>query len=300
MPNLKSRNDEAAGLTGISKSLVAQKKKARRKLRKPPAPRSIIGLQRTYIRDLIDIVGVAGDLIVSALRPVLPTVIETAMPRKKDSRNDGWADDVRLAMNSARLQFLRRYTPEELRGISNKQAGRVDRFNAAEFDRQYATVVGIAIPRSETWLNERIQGFVTENVSLITTLEESHFGKVEQLILRNVQGGSVGSDITAAVQDLIDQVEDVEGSTEARAALIARDQTSKFNGALNQARQVDVGVNKYIWSTSLDERVRDSHAEKEGEIFSWDDPPADTGHPGQDIQCRCVALPYFDETQVEE
>ena len=44
------------------------------------------------------------------------------------------------------------------------------------------------------------------------------------------------------------------------------------------------------WLTSDDERVRPSHREKVGKFFRWDDPPADTGHPGADIQCRCVAI----------
>ena len=34
-----------------------------------------------------------------------------------------------------------------------------------------------------------------------------------------------------------------------------------------------------------------SHQEKEGNRYSWDAPPADTGHPGQDYNCRCSAQP---------
>ena len=46
--------------------------------------------------------------------------------------------------------------------------------------------------------------------------------------------------------------------------------------------------------------MRDSHRHLNGKRFSWNDPPvvdARTGrrcHPGQDYQCRCVALPVFD------
>lgn len=78
--------------------------------------------------------------------------------------------------------------------------------------------------------------------------------------------------------------------SESRAELIARDQTLKLNGEITQVRQQAAGVNSYVWSTSLDERVRDEHAELEGEVFSWDSPP-EPGHPGQDFQCRCVAIP---------
>ncbi|MDD0884230.1 phage head morphogenesis protein, partial [Xylella fastidiosa subsp. multiplex] len=35
---------------------------------------------------------------------------------------------------------------------------------------------------------------------------------------------------------------------------------------------------------------REDHAAHDGTVFRWSDPPA-TGHPGQDYNCRCVAIP---------
>ncbi|PZX44501.1 SPP1 gp7 family putative phage head morphogenesis protein [Roseinatronobacter thiooxidans] len=50
----------------------------------------------------------------------------------------------------------------------------------------------------------------------------------------------------------------------------------------------------YIWRTCRDGKVRSSHVEREGQVFSWDDPP-EGGHPGEDYNCRCTAGPFFDE-----
>lgn len=50
----------------------------------------------------------------------------------------------------------------------------------------------------------------------------------------------------------------------------------------------------YIWRTQRDGKVRSSHAEREGQIFSWDDPP-EGGHPGEDYGCRCTAELYLPE-----
>ena len=47
----------------------------------------------------------------------------------------------------------------------------------------------------------------------------------------------------------------------------------------------------YVWRTRGDERVRLSHAQNDGRLFAWDEPPA-TGHPGEDFGCRCTAEPY--------
>jgi len=82
--------------------------------------------------------------------------------------------------------------------------------------------------------------------------------------------------------------------SESRAALIARDQTLKLNGQMMKVRQQNAGITSYTWSTSGDDRVRDEHAALEGEQFDWTSPPA-PGHPGEDIQCRCVAIPFVEE-----
>jgi SPP1 gp7 family putative phage head morphogenesis protein len=79
-----------------------------------------------------------------------------------------------------------------------------------------------------------------------------------------------------------------------RADLIARDQTLKLNGQINEIRQRNAGIDRYEWSTSRDERVREEHEALEGRVFSWSDPP-EPGHPGEDFQCRCVAIPVLDE-----
>ena len=92
---------------------------------------------------------------------------------------------------------------------------------------------------------------------------------------------------------MVQQIKDIGKTTEKRAIFIARDQSSKLNAALTQARHEDVGITKYTWSTSGDERVRESHAEKDGQVFEYANPPADTGHPGHDFNCRCVQIPYL-------
>lgn len=90
------------------------------------------------------------------------------------------------------------------------------------------------------------------------------------------------------------------GVSESRAQLIARDQTSKLNANVNEFRQRSAGVASYEWSTSLDERVRETHMANEGQTFTWGNPPVETGDPGSDVNCRCVAIPIIPELAEEE
>lgn len=132
-----------------------------------------------------------------------------------------------------------------------------------------------------------------DNIDLIKSIPEQYFEKLGDAVGKNMERGM-------RFEDLAKEIERIGDVTESRAKLIARDQTSKMNGAFNQARQTSLGIDKYQWQTSGDERVREDHAENDGKVFSWNDPPDGTGHPGHDVNCRCVAIPYFDLDKEEE
>jgi len=251
------------------------------RLKRVPRFRSIKGLQRSYLRDLKPLLSLMREVVAQNVVPLLAPIIQQLQnlrPRADSVRLDDFADDIDRAMKEARIQFARKYTPEEIAILIKKHANRIEQFSAEEIDRVFGAVLGIDIARVEPWMATEIKSFVNENVSLIKSIPEQFFDRVEQTVIREVKAGSLTGEIA-------DEIQHIYGVSESRAALIARDQTSKFNGSLNHLRQANVGIKKYIWRTSRDERVRESHAEKEGETFSWDDPPADTGHPGDDINC---------------
>ena len=130
------------------------------------------------------------------------------------------------------------------------------------------------------------------NVDLIRSIPEQYFDKIDDAIGDAWTNGE-------RFETLADRIEEIGNVTESRAALIARDQTARLNGAFNRVRQTSLGVESYTWQTAEDERVRDSHAELDGQTFEWDDPPTDsegdTGHPGElGVNCRCVAAPKLD------
>lgn len=136
------------------------------------------------------------------------------------------------------------------------------------------------------------------NVGLIKTIPDQHWGKVLQAVNDNI-AGTLDMPLTSRLKQLA-------GITTRRAELIARDQTQKAITQLNQARQLETGITKYIWQTSEDERVvgtpgglypkgnrqHENHFKRNGKEFEWSKPPSD-GHPGFAIGCRCIALPVI-------
>ena len=77
------------------------------------------------------------------------------------------------------------------------------------------------------------------------------------------------------------------------ARLVGHDQAINVVGEANARRQIGAGAGRYRWRTMRDDRVRDTHRAQEGTIQRWDRPPSRTGHPGNEINCRCVAEPIF-------
>lgn len=134
------------------------------------------------------------------------------------------------------------------------------------------------------------------NIALIKSIPEEYLDKVEEAVKDAWTEGN-------RWEDLIDRIAEIGDITDDRAAFIARDQTSKLNASFNEARQTSVGIEEYEWSGSLDERERPSHREMEGTRHRWDDPPDVDGeavHPGEAVNCRCVARPVFRDEDVEE
>ena len=141
-------------------------------------------------------------------------------------------------------------------------------------------------------LQEEMNRAIQANVALIKDIPDKFLEKLKQTITNGVQEG-------ARHESLISDVEDLLGVTESRAELIARDQVGKLNSDFSRVRQTSLGIEEYEWSTSGDERVREEHADLDGQVFRWDSPPDPDGHPGMAINCRCVAIPIF-RTEEEE
>ena len=87
-----------------------------------------------------------------------------------------------------------------------------------------------------------------------------------------------------------------EDVSEAKARLIARTEVSRSAANLVEARATYAGSDGYVWRTSGDADVRDSHREMEGKYVRWSSPPTldgMKGHAGTLPNCRCFAEPVF-------
>jgi SPP1 gp7 family putative phage head morphogenesis protein len=146
----------------------------------------------------------------------------------------------------------------------------------------------------------KLEAWRQQNLSLIRSLGQDQIQQVGD-ILRPAQNQGL------RWEDVADEIQTRLGVGESRARLIARDQTNKWNGAMQQQTQTDAGIASYKWVTANDQAVRgrpggvyakskENHWDLQGTIHRWDAPPTIPGtdvqsHPGGRIQCRCQAVP---------
>jgi SPP1 gp7 family putative phage head morphogenesis protein len=89
-----------------------------------------------------------------------------------------------------------------------------------------------------------------------------------------------------------------------RVALIARTETAKASTALTQARCEELDLDWYVWESSEDVRVRDSHRNMAGVLVPWNDAPRPEAlvgeksglgayHAGSCPNCRCYSAPVL-------
>jgi SPP1 gp7 family putative phage head morphogenesis protein len=207
---------------------------------------------------------------------------------KETERTDG-ADGSAPAIPGAAAAV--KAAKARARAASKGLAAKVELNSQNEFKR-----LGIDLRRAEPGFGSLIDDWRTENVERVGSLIEFERDELSDILNR-------GANKTVA--ELRGAIEDRLEVSRAKADLLARDQVLTLNAQITQSRQQAAGITDYIWTTANDERVRDTHAELDGETFSWDDPPVtndagDRNHPGEDFQCRCVAFPVLPELTEED
>lgn len=280
------------------KALVAKRKaqhKSKRgrkpKMRRPIPPKA---LERKYRKKLQPYLNAMHALVQSHLLPRLPGIMAQVKQLRGDAvlHHDGPLEDAATIFDIMRARLEQAWGDQELEEIARELGTDVVSYATEQLRAQLGDALGETPFLSVTpGMDLAAKGFVKDNVRLIQTISDRYFGEIETLVNDAVRSGR-------ATDSLSNEIEDRYEVSESRADLIARDQISKLNGDIAEAQQTDLGITQYVWRTSLDERVRESHAILEGETFDWDDPP-EPGHPGEDFSCRCTAEPVIPEADDE-
>lgn len=196
-------------------------------------------------------------------------------------------------VDEAARNFTRQFKPAGLHAIAKEIGKKTSDFQKKQLNKQIEAAIGVSYSAIEKPIRDHVEVFATRNVELVKTVPTRYFDRLRTDVEAAFAGGMHPDTLAENFQERYDMSEN-------DAMRIARDQIGKLNGDVNQARQESLGVENFIWRTVNDNRVRESHADLDGETFPWSDPPEDedTGEaitPGSPIQCRCYSEPDFSD-----
>lgn len=245
---------------------------------------------------------------------VLPIRLEEALGGHWDSIVSGFAEDYRPLLGidprarhdsgkSAEAKHLldkaRRRMEQKVgearsrvEGLASEFAKRTSHYQRQQLARQAEAAMGISLlTMRDADVGRHLRDFVRDNVRYVTSIGQDQHEALEETVMDAIRSGTHHEVLRDAIHHRF-------GVSVRHARLIARDQTTKLYSRVNRERQKHLGLHRYVWATMMDERVRDSHADMEGQVCRFDDPPIVDGepaNPGEPVQCRCYSDPYFED-----
>lgn len=138
---------------------------------------------------------------------------------------------------------------------------------------------------------KEIKDFLSEQVKLIKAEPGKYIRTFDKQTRKIIKEGVEEGLSSKTIAKALKETTRIEMN---RANLIARDQIGSLFGKATRTQFKGIGLKKFEWVTVGDNRVRETHRDRAGQIYEWDNPP-EGEIPGQPIACRCVASVVVDE-----
>lgn len=224
---------------------------------------------------------------------------------------DDWARRIIDAINRVKARYFTPAFEAAYNRIARTFVSRTDETTTRQLVKNVNTAIGVDIRPllSERDMDDYIQASIAENVSLIKSIPDRFFARIETTIYDGLKNGTYPSVIA-------DQLQAGYGVTYRQARFIARDQQSKITSQIVEKRQQQAGITHYRAIDSGDERTTGNPSGKypNAKISCWGIARKDIGfgkgvytwkegaswggqsglHPGRHHPgCRCTASPVF-------
>lgn len=152
-------------------------------------------------------------------------------------------------------------------------------------------------------MRDRLYFLIQSNAQYISTVPQVVAEHAVHHIQQEQMAGRRSEDILHDLKPYMRNLKDWQ------VKRIARTEVAKADTAITRTRAEDIDLNWYMWDTSGDARVRDSHRKMQGVLVNWNDPPSPEAligeparaghyHAGNVYNCRCIALPLVDPSDV--
>ena len=204
--------------------------------------------------------------------------------------------NAKQVTDAGELELLRRMrglfdNPENMRRVFGAIGGRV----AGDVEDAFHAIVPAVPPQQGDTSFRLLNEFAGRNALLISA--------VGDVIIKRLRKALRGEARTFS--ELENEFRNAAKVTESNVKFWATDQTLQLHADLTREKHESVGIKRYFWTDSNDERVRHRHSELGelsdiGQAFEYANPPivdvptGRRGNPGDDYNCRCTAFPVLE------
>lgn len=218
----------------------------------------------------------------------------------EDAQTGNFAAILLRLAKSAKKSLLKQFSNDRIEGISQQMLGKLDKKAKLEFYNRVAAKTGIDVKDliAKEGLKSTTNALMTETAQWIQTLRDDTFQKFTNNTLFAMSQGE-------SLDTIVSQFDDIVVERKNHARFLARNQVQNYNSITTKIRAQNLGITKAIWETADDDRVRPSHADREGKEFDLAEglySSIDGLHllPGTDYNCRCTYTMIIPETADDE
>lgn len=219
------------------------------KIKSPSSPKSE---ERQYAEAMESMVALMSKLWRSQ---VINGLQAKTINKFEDAQVGNFASILLSLSKKTNRDLINRFDDDRIDKATKEILGKVNKRNQGDFYSKIEQSIGINQKQlvAEEGLKPRTNALMLETSQWAKKLRDE---TLEQFTANTLRGMSLGLSLEEILADFDDMVETRKG----HAKFVARNQIQNFNSILTKTRAQNLSIEKAIWRTSEDERVRGNPA----------------------------------------
>lgn len=211
-----------------------------------------------------------------------------AIPKEFADAQTGNFSTIFLRLSrAAKRKLLLRFNNSRLENLAKKMLESSDEKTRKRLYNMIEKKVGISAGELAA-----TEGMKTYRNALIKEtalwIQKTRDETLEYFTANTLRAMTLGESIDNVMSNFDDLVENRKG----HARFVAQNQINNFNSIMTKTRAQELGVTKARWITEQDDRVRESHADRDGQVFDlakgcFSSVDGQYLLPQVDYNCRC-------------
>lgn len=214
-----------------------------------------------------------------------------------DAQAGNYASVLLKLSSQVKRKLLKQFNDDRIEATTKEILAKLDKKSRQQFYERVAAKVGIDVKDliAKEGMKATTNALMLETAQWIKTLRDE---SLEKFTNNSLFGMSQGE----SLDTIVSQFDGIVEERKNHAKFLARNQVQNYNSISTKIRAQNLGIQKAIWETAGDERVRPSHEDREGKEFDLAEglySSVDDKYllPGTDFNCRCVAIYVVPETE---